>query len=275
MGNRKTEEERIERVIRGLLKLPDNRRCINCNLLGPQYVCTTFSTFVCTNCSGIHREFTHRVKSVSMAKFTPEEVTALQSGGNERAKQIYFKEWDPLRHSYPDSSNMHRLRDFIKRVYVERKFCGESCSSSLPKIKMEESYASKKSSTFRLEFRGLNSSPGPRNDDASFRYLYDESRSPKYTQKYSRHGGQARSPIKFEVVDDRLKDEERRSRRLSNIESKLKNISIDGKRSVEITPLPIPRPLGDILKENAPSLQVGEPPLIMHLSVQACGFIAM
>ena len=29
------------------------------------------------------REFTHRVKSVSMAKFTAQEVTALQEGGNE------------------------------------------------------------------------------------------------------------------------------------------------------------------------------------------------
>jgi hypothetical protein len=29
------------------------------------------------------REFTHRVKSVSMAKFSAEEVSALQAGGNE------------------------------------------------------------------------------------------------------------------------------------------------------------------------------------------------
>lgn len=29
------------------------------------------------------REFTHRVKSVSMAKFTTDEVSALQAGGNE------------------------------------------------------------------------------------------------------------------------------------------------------------------------------------------------
>ncbi|CAL5389104.1 unnamed protein product [Camellia sinensis] len=50
---------------------------------GPQYVCTTFWTFVCTNCSGVHREFSHRVKSVSMAKFNTEEVNALQAGGNE------------------------------------------------------------------------------------------------------------------------------------------------------------------------------------------------
>lgn len=29
------------------------------------------------------REFTHRVKSVSMGKFTSQEVTALQEGGNQ------------------------------------------------------------------------------------------------------------------------------------------------------------------------------------------------
>lgn len=83
------------------------------------------------------------MKSVSMAKFTSQEVNALQAGGNEvcymfahahsitdnvvsfskyiyheflfhasilkrsqllqRAKEIYFKEWDSQRHSVPDS----------------------------------------------------------------------------------------------------------------------------------------------------------------------------
>ena len=89
------EEERNERIVRGLLKLPPNRRCVNCNGLvralsvsvllrgpwlcllllipwrrsllitqylcgvamtliqGPQYVCTSFWTFVCVSCSGI------------------------------------------------------------------------------------------------------------------------------------------------------------------------------------------------------------------------------
>lgn len=88
------------------------------------------------------REFTHRVKSISMAKFTSQEVSALQEGGNEvwesthpsthlichlfvkiapshfidwfpflltltfsmqRAKEIYFKEWDPQYNSLPDN----------------------------------------------------------------------------------------------------------------------------------------------------------------------------
>ncbi|KAK6140833.1 hypothetical protein DH2020_025427 [Rehmannia glutinosa] len=54
-----------------------------------------------------NREFTHRVKSVSMAKFSEEEITALQAGGNERAREIYFKAWDPQRNFYPDG----RFRD--------------------------------------------------------------------------------------------------------------------------------------------------------------------
>ncbi|KAJ0953875.1 hypothetical protein HanRHA438_Chr00c42g0857131 [Helianthus annuus] len=33
MGSRLKEDERNERAIRNLLKLPENRRCINCNSL--------------------------------------------------------------------------------------------------------------------------------------------------------------------------------------------------------------------------------------------------
>ncbi|KFK43179.1 hypothetical protein AALP_AA1G090300 [Arabis alpina] len=125
MGS-KREEERNEKIIRGLMKLPPNRRCINCNSLGPQYVCTTFWTFVCMACSGIHREFTHRVKSVSMSKFTSQEVEVLQTGGNQRAREIYLTNWDYQRQRLPDNSNADRVREFIKNVYVQKKYAGAS-----------------------------------------------------------------------------------------------------------------------------------------------------
>jgi len=41
--------------------------------------------FIFIACS---REFTHRVKSVSMAKFTSQEVDALQNGGNQVKGEI-------------------------------------------------------------------------------------------------------------------------------------------------------------------------------------------
>lgn len=113
------------------MKLPPNRRCINCNSMGPQYVCTTFWTFICITCSGIHREFTHRVKSVSMAKFTSQEVDALQNGGNQRAREIYLTNWDFQRQRLPDNSNVDKIREFIKIVYVDRRYA-EAKSSERP-----------------------------------------------------------------------------------------------------------------------------------------------
>ncbi|KAM0941062.1 putative Arf GTPase activating protein [Dioscorea sansibarensis] len=129
----KKEEERNEKIIRGLMKLPPNRKCINCNSLGPQYVCTNFWTFVCIACSGIHREFTHRVKSVSMAKFTKQEVEALQNGGNQRARETFLKDWDMQQLRLPDSSKPDRIREFIRSVYVEKKYAGGRSSDKPPR----------------------------------------------------------------------------------------------------------------------------------------------
>ncbi|TYI02324.1 hypothetical protein ES332_A11G259500v1 [Gossypium tomentosum] len=95
---------------------------------GPQYVCINFWTFVCMACSGIHREFTHRVKSVSMSKFISQEVEALQNGGNQHARDIYLKDWDMQKHRLPDSSNPNKIREFIKNVYVDRKYAGGKTS---------------------------------------------------------------------------------------------------------------------------------------------------
>lgn len=45
MGNKVKEDERIEGIIRGLLKLPENRRCINCNSL--VYPFSLLELFIC------------------------------------------------------------------------------------------------------------------------------------------------------------------------------------------------------------------------------------
>ncbi|ONM19525.1 NSP (nuclear shuttle protein)-interacting GTPase [Zea mays] len=82
------------------------------------------------------REFSHRVKSVSMAKFTSQEVSALQEGGNERAKEIYFKYWD-LQGPVIDSSDVHRLRNFIKNVYVERRYPDQRIGEHLVQAKIQ------------------------------------------------------------------------------------------------------------------------------------------
>ncbi|KAG6391272.1 hypothetical protein SASPL_149025 [Salvia splendens] len=228
MPRRVKEEEKVEMIIRGLLKQPDNRRCINCNALGAQYVCTTFWTFVCTNCSGVHREFNHRVKSVSLAKFSDEEIMSLQAGGNERAKQIYFKSWDPYHKSYPNSSNLERLREFVKSVYIDRKYAGENSSNKLQMAQSEPRNA-------LCEWPSERSRWGRRDDyvgrsPGSSSCGRDEFRDHSLFERSFSSGGlnlkdflEERSPINshvmprsishrsrsthFEIIDDRFRDD--------------------------------------------------------------------
>ncbi|RWW61203.1 hypothetical protein BHE74_00031760 [Ensete ventricosum] len=80
MANRVKEDEKNEKIIRGLLKLPTNRRCINCNNL------VRFFSSV-NRGSKKKRQYTH----------------AMIDSPITRAREIYFKDWDPQRHSFPDS----------------------------------------------------------------------------------------------------------------------------------------------------------------------------
>ncbi|TYJ11066.1 hypothetical protein E1A91_A11G250300v1 [Gossypium mustelinum] len=184
MGSRK-EEERNEKIIRGLMKLPPNRRCINCNSVGPQYVCTNFWTFVCMACSGIHREFTHRVKSVSMSKFISQEVEALQNGGNQHARDIYLKDWDMQKHRLPDSSNPNKIREFIKNVYVDRKYAGGKTSDKP-----------------RRDMQSLGNQEDNRRRPSSY-HSYSESPPYDYQYEDQRYGKQVAATLSRKPGSDR------------------------------------------------------------------------
>lgn len=276
MANRLKEDEKNERIIRRLLKLTENRRCINCNSLGPQYVCTNFWTFVCTTCSGIHREFTHRVKSVSMAKFTSQEVASLQEGGNQRARDIYFKEWDSQRQSAPDSSNVERLRDFIKHVYVDRRYTGDRSYGKPPSMKMDnkedfsenrrtEAYqGGSRSPPYEDTYSG-RSSPGGKSDDKYSRYSYDERRSPGYDQEGRQYNDYKRSPARPEIINDWRREDrfgngrKVEDRRISDGDPKLEGRSPDRPKEDTSSP-PIVRPVREILGDNVVPLRISEPP---------------
>ncbi|XP_075508972.1 uncharacterized protein LOC142545591 isoform X2 [Primulina tabacum] len=265
MANRLKEDEKNERIIRNLLKLPENRRCINCNSLGPQYVCTNFSTFICTTCSGIHREFTHRVKSVSMAKFTPQEVSSLQGGGNASAREIYLKEWDSQRNSLPDASNIERLRDFIKHIYVDRRYTGERNSEKPLRAKMGET------EDFSGNKRIDNNQGGSRSPtyEETFERRQDRAsvggRSPGYDQDNKQTADYRRSPLCAEVVndwkrEDRFGNGRRSDDGNSDGSSKFGGRSPDNQRDSDMSSPPVVRPVRDILGENVTPLRVIEPP---------------
>eukprot|EP01119_Soliformovum_irregulare_P011819 TRINITY_DN299_c0_g1_i1.p1 TRINITY_DN299_c0_g1~~TRINITY_DN299_c0_g1_i1.p1 ORF type:complete len:468 (-),score=143.26 TRINITY_DN299_c0_g1_i1:106-1509(-) len=121
MGSK--QDEKNAKILRGMISdVPANRRCADCTAKGPVYVNTTFNTFVCTTCSGLHREFNHRVKSISMAVFKPDEMAGLQNGGNEVARQIYLARWTPNEFPEPDPGDPERIRHFIRLKYIDKRW---------------------------------------------------------------------------------------------------------------------------------------------------------
>ncbi|PWA76017.1 Arf GTPase activating protein [Artemisia annua] len=210
MSSSRKEEERNEKIIRGLMKLPPNRRCINCNSLGPQYVCTNFWTFVCMTCSGIHREFTHRVKSVSMSKFTSQEVEALQEGGNQRARETFLKDWDPREQRLPDNSNVDKVRDFIKSVYVDKKFFSSKASGKPPRDTLN--HRNNEDDTRRASsYHSYSQSP-------PYDYQYEERRYGKQAPALTKKPGSDRGMFRF-LSTSRLSDhvqEDRFANEVSN-----------------------------------------------------------
>jgi Arf-GAP domain and FG repeat-containing protein 1 len=96
--------EKNEKVLRSLQRRKENKRCADCNEKGAQYVCLNFNTFVCTSCSGILREFSFRVKGISMSTFSEEELVMLDKGGNERARDIWMARMKDKHFKYPEAS---------------------------------------------------------------------------------------------------------------------------------------------------------------------------
>ena len=102
-----------------------NKQCANCGDVGPVYICMDFLTFVCTECSGIHREMSHKVKSISMSNWSEEEVNSLErSGGNKRDQEVYLVSYDSEAFPRPNSLNRDLLKEFIRTKYVEKRWAG-------------------------------------------------------------------------------------------------------------------------------------------------------
>nr|CAG8436623.1 9302_t:CDS:10 [Entrophospora candida] len=110
------------RIIRELLKQPANKKCFDCPTKGPVYVNLFNDTFVCAKCSGIHREFNHRVKSILASTFTPAEIESLKNG----AVEIWLAKYKWVDFPEPDPSDIESIRTLMSMKYKQKKWLDES-----------------------------------------------------------------------------------------------------------------------------------------------------
>uniref|UniRef100_A0A146LKM7 Arf-GAP domain and FG repeat-containing protein 1 n=2 Tax=Lygus hesperus TaxID=30085 RepID=A0A146LKM7_LYGHE len=123
---RKKLDEKNLKFLRELLSHPGNKHCFDCNQRGPTYVNVTIGSFVCTTCSGMLRGLTppHRVKSISMATFTQEEIDLMSARGNEYCKKVWLGLSDG--NKVPNISHGGRdeqaLKDYMISVYEKKSY---------------------------------------------------------------------------------------------------------------------------------------------------------
>eukprot|EP01083_Nonionella_stella_P140635 431671_1 len=88
-AKKKTQEQLAEEV-KKIRKNPYNLVCADCSVRSTPYVCIDYCSFICTGCSGIHRKFNHRVKSIAVAIFTEKEVENIRNCGNALLNRKYL-----------------------------------------------------------------------------------------------------------------------------------------------------------------------------------------
>ncbi|WWC93695.1 hypothetical protein V866_000531 [Kwoniella sp. B9012] len=116
----KATTERNARILRDLVKQPDNKSCADCRKNDARWASWNLGVFLCIRCSGIHRSMgTHisKVKSIDLDIWTPEQMDNIQRWGNKRAN-LYWEKHLKAGHVPPD----HKIESFIRSKYESKRW---------------------------------------------------------------------------------------------------------------------------------------------------------
>jgi len=143
--DKKKLEEKTSKMLREVAQLSHNKQCCDCNQKGPTYANITVGSFVCTTCSGVLRGLNppHRIKSINMATFTPEEIEFLRNHGNHFCRLVYMSLFDSTTGVQPDSRDSEKLRDFLTQKYEKKRWYSAPSDAILNQIKRENEISAK------------------------------------------------------------------------------------------------------------------------------------
>ncbi|KAJ8729225.1 hypothetical protein PYW08_000806 [Mythimna loreyi] len=120
-ANRRKQDDKNLEILRELISHNGNKYCLDCNQRGPTYVNSTIGSFVCSKCSGMLRGLTppHRVKSISMATFTPEEIEFIKARGNDYCRRVWLGLYEGESVNFTDEQS---VKDFMSDKYEKKRY---------------------------------------------------------------------------------------------------------------------------------------------------------
>ena len=110
------------KILENIRKQGSNKSCFDCGEKGVTYVVPKFGTFVCSRCSGIHREIGNMVKGLGVSNFTDKEVAFLKEMGNDNAKSIWLAKFDSTKHKLPKANDENSIKEHLKLKYTNKKW---------------------------------------------------------------------------------------------------------------------------------------------------------
>jgi len=125
MSKMERQHEQRLAILAELMRLPENKECMDCGAKGPKWASWSLGVFLCINCAGIHRSLgTHisKVKSATLDKWTDEQIENMRNTGNGRAKLLYEAALPP---DYPrpqEGASPHVLENWIRAKYEKRQY---------------------------------------------------------------------------------------------------------------------------------------------------------
>lgn len=117
-----------------LMKIPENRKCFDCDSISCQWASINNGIFLCTNCSGIHRGLgveKSYIRSILWDNWTDNQIEFMRKGGNKQLKELLNLYSFDIKSMSPEKFYNTKIMDFYRK-YLKTKVEGNSFTESPP-----------------------------------------------------------------------------------------------------------------------------------------------